>query len=174
MVARAVSARRTRVPLGSEARMIALQAPAPTSRERAMETSAPSTPEVAAARTTAIGAIGAEGDKRYRAERCHRGENRSRRVPGTLSGLSTETLPQAGARPPGDEPTARSSPAGDLALVGREDLTRDLRRGGALPHSKPSYQAPGRTGPVPVGALCRPFVESRAALKVQPGSADRG
>ncbi len=64
-----------------------------------METSAPSTPEVAAARTTAIGAIGAEGDKRYRAERCHRGENRSRRVPGTLSGLSTETLPQAAARP---------------------------------------------------------------------------
>ncbi len=51
-----------------------------------METSGPSTPEVAAARTTAIEAIGAEGDKRYRAERCHRGENRSRRVPGTLSG----------------------------------------------------------------------------------------
>ncbi|MDQ3355218.1 MAG: hypothetical protein M3502_00540 [Actinomycetota bacterium] len=86
MVARAVSARRTRVLLGSEARMIALQASARTSRERAMETSGPSTPEVAAARTTAIEAIGAEGDKRYRAERCHRGENRSRRVPGTLSG----------------------------------------------------------------------------------------
>jgi hypothetical protein len=67
MVARAVSARRTRVLLGSEARMIALQASARTSRERAMETSGPSTPEVAAARTTAIEAIGAEGDKRYRA-----------------------------------------------------------------------------------------------------------
>jgi hypothetical protein len=44
---------------------------------------------------------------------------------------------------------------GERVLVGREDLTRDLRRGGALPHSKPSYQAPGRTGPVPVGPLCR-------------------
>jgi len=152
MVARAVSARPARVLLGSEARMIALQASARTSRERAMETSGPSTPEVAAARTTAIEAIGAEGDKRYRAERCHRGENRSRRVPGTLSGLSTETLPQAGARPPGDEPTARSPPAGDLALVsGRIERPK--------PPVRPRRQAVGGGSPKAKGehasARCR-------------------
>jgi len=155
MVARAVSARRTRVLLGSEARMIALQASARTSRERAMETSGASTPEVAAARTTAIEAIGAEGDKRYRVERCHRGENRSRRVPGTLSGLSTETLPQAGARPPGDEPTARSPPAGDLALVsGRIERPK--------PPVRPRRQAVG--GGSPEG-------ERRARLGPLPGTA---